>query len=263
MLRWLGGWVCGCGLLEVEGRLEGAGWGEERVRRWEEGIRRLEGGEPVQYVIGETDFAGLTLKCDRRALIPRPETELLVEEAERCARECGWGEEGVRVVDTCTGSGCVAVALAARHKGWRVKGVDVDAAALSLARENGVAARVAVEWALGDLLAGEAAESAELVTANPPYVTTAEWRGLERRVRDFEPRLALDGGEEGLDAISRLVREAGSVLRYGGRLVMEIGESQGDAVEGLICQTNEMRMVRRLRDYGGRERLVVAERRRR
>ena len=120
-----------------------------------------------------------------------------------------------------------------------------------------------MEWALGDLLAGEAAESAELVTANPPYVTTAEWRGLDRRVRDYEPRLALDGGERGLDAISRLVREAGSVLRYGGRLVMEIGESQGDAVEGLICQTNEMRMVRRLRDFGGRERVVVSERRRR
>ena len=116
--------------------------------------------------------------------------------------------------------------------------------------------------ARGDLLGGEAAESAELVTANPPYVTTAEWRGLARRVREYEPRLALDGGGEGLDAISRLVREAGNVLRDGGRLVMEIGDSQGDAVEGLICQTKEMRMVRRCRDYGGRERLVVAERRR-
>lgn len=271
-LRWLAAHLLRCGLLDVELRWDvaaGAGlpgtvsFGES----WSAGVARLERGEPVQYVIGETDFMGMRFFCDGWALIPRPETEGVVEAAEAFAREAiaapyGTWPRPLPVLDVCTGSGCIACSLAARlGDAVAVAASDISADALALARKNATALGVAVALRKADLFEGVAPASVALVTANPPYVASADCDRLPRNVRDWEPRLALDGGAGGMDVISRLVAGAADVLLSGGRLVMEIGEDQGPAVRELLCQERTtMRMLELRRDYAGRDRVVVAER---
>lgn len=271
-LRWLAAHLLRCGLLDVELRWDetaGAGlpgtisFGES----WSAGVARLERGEPVQYVIGETDFMGMRFFCDAWALIPRPETELVVEAAEAFAREAiaapyGTWPRPLPVLDVCTGSGCIACSLAARlGDAASVAASDISADALALARKNATALGVGVALRKADLFEGVAPASVALVTANPPYVSSADCDRLPRNVRDWEPRLALDGGEGGMEIISRLVAGAADVLLSGGRLVMEIGEDQGPAVRELLCQERTtMRMLELRRDFAGRDRVVVAER---
>ncbi|MBR4251509.1 MAG: peptide chain release factor N(5)-glutamine methyltransferase [Kiritimatiellae bacterium] len=271
-LRWLAAHLLRCGLLDVELRWdEAAGAGLPGTisfgESWSASVARLERGEPVQYVIGETDFMGMRFFCDAWALIPRPETELVVEAAEAFAREAlaapyGTWPRPLPVLDVCTGSGCIACSLAARlGDAAAVAASDISADALALARKNATALGVGVALRKADLFEGVAPASVALVTANPPYVSSADCDRLPHNVRDWEPRLALDGGEGGMEIISRLVAGAADVLLSGGRLVMEIGEDQGPAVRELLCQERTtMRMLELRRDFAGRDRVVVAER---
>jgi release factor glutamine methyltransferase len=255
-LRWLAAHLLDCGLLDVE-RHHAQVPAPELARAFEDGVSRLLAGEPVQYVIGETDFMGLRIRCDSRALIPRPETELLVE----CAEEFLRGHPGRPVVvDACTGSGCVACALALRVPAARILATDLSPDALALARENAGALGADVEFVETDLLAGLLDASADLVVSNPPYIASAECGRLPAHVRDFEPRLALDGGPDGLRVISRLVSEAARVIVPSGRLMMEIGDDQAAAVREILCQTSPFNLETLKSDYAGRARLVVAQR---
>jgi release factor glutamine methyltransferase len=193
--------------------------------------RRVE-GEPVQYLTGRRDFYGRTFQVDSRVLIPRPETELLVE-AVLCALPKGGTP---RLLDVATGSGCIAVTLAAERPEATVVAADVDAGCCALARANaeaaGVSARVDVRE--GDLFTPVATEAAfDVVVSNPPYVRTGDLGGLQAEVRR-EPRLALDGGPEGLSVLLRVVQGAFAHLLPGGLLALEIGEEQGAAVRDLL-----------------------------
>ena len=252
-LRWVTAHLLDCNLLDVLRHLSAIP-GAELQRQYEAAVARLETDEPVQYVIGETDFMGLKILCDARALIPRPETELLA----------GWAEEFLRerkapvVVDVCTGTGCLACALARRVPGAHVRATDLSPAALELARENARRLGVEVDFAQADLLAGVAPASVDLVVSNPPYVASAECDRLPRTVRDFEPRLALDGGPDGLRLISRLVSEAARVLTSEGRLMLEIGDDQARAVTEILCQTPQIQFLNLKSDYAGRARVAIA-----
>lgn len=254
-LRWVAAHLLGCGLLDGLRHLDEIP-APEIARKFESAVARLATDEPVQYVIGETDFMGLRIRCDSRALIPRPETEVLVGCAEAFLR----GRREPVVVDVCTGSGCIACALAKRVPGARVRATDLSAAALDLARDNARALGVAVDFMQTDLLAGVGAASADLVVSNPPYVATAECERLDRTVRDFEPRLALDGGVDGLQTISRLVSEAAHVLTSGGRLMMEIGDDQADAVADILCKHPLIQNLGLESDCSGRARVAIARR---
>ena len=254
-LRWVAAHVLDCGLLDVLRHLDEIP-APDQADRFAAALARLATDEPVQYVVGETDFMGLKIRCDARALIPRPETEELVA----CAEEFLRGRERSVAVDVCTGSGCIACALAKRVPGARVLATDLSAAALDLARENARALEAAVEFRQADLLAGIPAASVDLVVSNPPYVATAEVARLDRTVRDFEPHLALDGGADGLQLISRLVAEAAHVLKSGGKLMMEIGEDQAAAIEEILCHTPHLQFQRLMSDFAGRCRVAMAVR---
>ena len=255
-LRWVAAHLLGCGLLDVLRHLSETPL-PDQAQRFESAVARLEQDEPVQYVIGETDFMGLRIYCDSRALIPRPETEVLVE----CAEEFLRGRPGTpAVVDVCTGTGCIACALAKRVPHARVSATDVSPAALELARANARALDASVDFRPADLLAGIAPASVDLVVSNPPYVGTAECGRLPRTVRDYEPRLALDGGPDGLRLISRLVSEAAHVLTSGGRLMLEIGEDQADAVAEIVCKTTPLHFKTLKSDCAGQARVAIAER---
>ena len=217
-------------------------------------IQRRRAGEPVAYLRGTREFYGLPFLVDRRVLVPRPDTETLVEVALERTRS---HRLGARVVDLCTGSGCVAIALAHQRPTWQIVGVDVDAGAVALARENALrlGAVPAVQVIQGDLFAPLHGRRFDLVAGNPPYIPTEECERLAPTIRDFEPRVALDGGSDGLAVTARIVAEAPAHLEPGGLLALEIGCDQGDAVAGLFEQAGFVG-VRRDRDAGGLERVV-------
>lgn len=209
------------------------------VQAMRRGISRLVSGEPLQYVLGEWDFRSLTLKCDRRALIPRPETEGLVT---RVLGFLGANFAGRRpfVVDVGTGTGAIILSIAREFRGEGVfLGTDVSEDAVRLARENAALCSLEgrVKFAVADGLDDfDEPQSVDVIVSNPPYVESAVCGTLDRRVRDFEPRLALDGGERGLDFFDRYLSDALNLLKEGGAVFFEIGESQGKAVSALMFE---------------------------
>jgi release factor glutamine methyltransferase len=224
--------------------------GEPELARFRELVRRRAEGEPTAYLTGKREFFGRPFRVDARVLVPRPETELLVEAALAAL------PEGGRVLDLCTGSGCVAISLALAGKGARVSATDASADALALARENAAALGAEVDLAAGDLWAAvQGAEPFDVIVSNPPYVPTGELDSLQREVRR-EPRLALDGGPDGLAALRRIVEGAPARLRPGGILCLEMHESHLETLPAL-CRSVGLQAVAR-RDLAGLPRLVVA-----
>ena len=221
-------------------------------------VERVLAGEPIQYVLGDMDFMGRSFKTDSRALIPRPETETLVENVLACKDV--WSLEVPVVADVGTGTGCIVVTLALEQPRGAFLAIDASPAALELACENAATLGVAerIQFSQGDLLGGLRSGSLDLVVSNPPFVATAMCERLDRTVRDFEPRLALDGGPDGLRTISRLVSAAAHVLKSEGRLMMEIGDDQAAAVEEMLCRSFPLQFLRLRSDCAGRARVAVA-----
>ena len=209
-------------------------------------VERRARREPVAYILGEWGFRRLTLKVDRRVLVPRPETEVVVQ---RCL-ELLRGLESPAVLDVGTGSGAIALAIADEHPGAQVTATDVSAEALGLARENAAATGLAVVFERGDLRDGLAG-SYDLVVSNPPYVGVDEIDDLEPEVRDWEPRLATVGDEH-TEVIARAAR---AVLRPGGWLVLEVAETHGRRVAHLLAGLGYER-VQASPDLAGRDRVV-------
>lgn len=209
---------------------------ERRLEAMRRAMKRLAAGEPVQYVIGEWDFRTLTLKCDRRALIPRPETEELVTrvlkflETRKTARPF--------VVDVGTGSGAIILSIAKEYKGEGIfLGTDISADAIELATENAVATNLSerVKFAVADGLDDfDEPEIIDVIVSNPPYIESHVCATLDPRIRDFEPMTALDGGVSGIDFYDRYLSDALNILKPGGAVFFEIGENQGELVRKLL-----------------------------
>jgi release factor glutamine methyltransferase len=199
-------------------------------------IERRLGGEPIQYITGETEFYGLPFHVDRNVLIPRPETEHLVEKVLSLAA----GFEKPRIVDVGTGSGAIAIALAQKLPAAQLTAIDISPAASAVARANAKRNHVAdqVRFLEGDLLAPVTGEHFEFVVSNPPYVAENERTSLSVEVRDHEPATALFAGANGLDIYRRLIPDARAVLVPGGFLAMEIGCGQDSAVAALLANSN-------------------------
>ena len=247
---------CGRGFLASHMEKEAAEPYLEAMRR---GIARLSKGEPLQYVLGEWDFRSLTLKCDARALIPRPETEELVERVLRHLKK-EYAKDGDRVplvVDVGTGSGCIILSLAKEFGRGIFLGTDISAEAISLSRENAALCGMenSVKFAVSDGLDEFDPESVDVIVSNPPYITTADCETLDPRVRDFEPRSALDGGVSGLDFYDRFIGDAMNVLKPGGALFFEIGEGQGEAVGAMFADYGFVDVLVE-KDYAGHDRYV-------
>jgi len=221
-------------------------------------IERRAGREPLAYLVGRQEFWGLSFEVSPAVLIPRPETELLVEASLEAFPD---SHHPIRIADACTGSGCVAVALAHERPTARVVATDISAEALVLARRNarrhGVASRVA--FVRADLLEGVEARF-DLIVSNPPYILEDALPTLQPEVRDHEPSRALLAGADGLSLIRRLVAGAPHRLQPGGRLIFELGAEQDGAVLGLIRGTPGLTMVSLRRDLQALPRAAVVER---
>lgn len=235
---------------------------EAEVDRYRELVRRRAGGEPVAYILGRAYFRNLTLKVGREVLIPRPETEHLVDVALRMLKSREWRRPPA-VLDLGTGSGAIAISLAAEFPDAEVTATETSVDALNLAGENartaGVAARVVfIQSNMFEAL--DPVETYDLIVSNPPYVADGEWDMLPRDVREFEPLCALSGGPDGLDFYRRIAAEAPQFLKPGGSLILEIGHTQGPAVTSLLKATDRFAEVGVEPDYAARDRVVVASR---
>lgn len=225
-------------------------------------IARRVGREPLQYILGTQEFCGLEFEVNPAVLIPRPETELLVEYvAQRIS-----AERQAAIIDVCTGSGCIAVAIARLRPHARVVATDLSSSSLAVARQNasrhGVGERVT--WLEGDLLRPLAEQGLEgqvdVIVSNPPYIAEAEWATLQPEVKLFEPRGALVAGPQGTELHERLLQESGRYLAPGGAVIMEIGAGQARALRRIVDQISGYRFHRLVYDEAGLERVVIVER---
>ena len=226
----------------------------EQAAELEKLIVRAEQGEPIQYIIGHVDFRGLEIRCDRRALIPRPETELLIDAVLSSSITY---HSALRIADVGTGTGCIGLALLSELPNAEVIGIDVSPDALALARENTGRLDLLNRFQAleNNLLDGFEKNSLGMVVSNPPYIFSEVCKNLDRSVRDFEPKLALDGGTDGLDLIRPLTEQAARVLKPGGGLFIEIGYDQGS----VVCQLLEkagFKNVAVIKDLAGLDRIV-------
>ena len=229
---------------------------ESELLRIRELVARRRAREPIAYILGEREFYGRRFRVTRDVLIPRPDTETLVDEAKRFLKESAL-EGGV--LDVCTGSGAIGVTLAAECPEREFVLSDVSAEALAVAQQNaselGVAARVTLRR--GDLFEVLAdGERFACITINPPYIGAHELPGLEADVREFEPHLALDAGSDALSFYRRIARGVGAHLVPGGLLLVEVGMGQATEVRGLL-EDARLQDVRAARDLGGIERVVA------
>jgi len=227
------------------------------VEKFAKLIRRREQREPVAYITGTKEFYSLTFRVDKSVLIPRPETELVVDEALAYAGS----DSRIEALDVGVGSGAIAVAVAVSRPQWRVDAVDVSAKALAVAIGNadlnGVSERI--EFMVADLFTGVGDRVYDLILSNPPYIPEGS-KGVFPDVRLYEPHSALFAGADGLDVIRALVRQSPSRLKSGGRLIFEMDGSQGQSVKRIIEDTKPLKFVRVVKDYAGLDRVAVVER---
>ena len=225
--------------------------------RYDEALRERATGKPAQYITGHQEFWGMDLIVTPAVLIPRPETEHVIETVLELAREF----PARTIVDVGTGSGCIALALAMEFPQAQITATDISPEALEVARANAARHRLEkrIEFVEADLLKRDVASyvstEVDLVVSNPPYVSEEERDKVQREVRKFEPRVAVFGGEHGFDIYRRLIPQAKEVLRVGGWLVMEMGFSQEEEIRKLLADWSEVRVTA---DLQGIPRVVAA-----
>ncbi|MGH7298473.1 MAG: peptide chain release factor N(5)-glutamine methyltransferase [Polyangiaceae bacterium] len=226
----------------------------DELARMKELVKRRRAREPVAYILGEREFYGRSFRVDARVLVPRPDTETLVDVALDRSRARSMS---MRALDLCTGSGCVAISLARERPTASVFASDVSPGALAVARDNALrlgAYNVALR--LGDLFAAvEPGRRFDVVTANPPYVATGELPSLAPEIRDHEPRLALEAGDDGLAVIRRVVAGAAGHLAPGGLLAVEVGAGEAGDV-AMLLEAARFLAIEVRRDHGRVERVV-------
>jgi len=234
--------------------------------------RRLK-GEPIQYIVGQIEFLGLTIKVGRGVLIPRPETELLVEEAIKAVMRnkisvASKEKNALRVtqrasqsvLDLCTGSGCIALSLAKEFPDAEVYGTDLSKEALVYAKKNAKANDIKnVTFLQGSLFEPVKGKAYDLITANPPYIRRSELETLQREIRDWEPISALDGGEDGMDFYRTILSSADQFLNPGGSLFLELGYDQAEAVKKVAKRQGFLDLAV-INDYAGIGRILAVRR---
>jgi release factor glutamine methyltransferase len=229
---------------------------EAELESFRDRVDRRSHGEPLQYITGQQDFYGRVFRVSPAVLIPRPETELLVEAALELVGE----GDAARICDVGTGSGCIAITLACERVNARGIALDISASALEIAKHNAVAMKVdkRLKFLLSDCFdaLAKADELFDLIVSNPPYVAAGVVSGLQREVKDHEPMVALTPGANGLSVIKRLIDEAPGFLRKDGHLLLEIGFDQGEAVQGLV-DSRQWQLVDIRPDLQGIPRIVI------
>lgn len=231
---------------------------EEEVNQYRAFVQRRKDREPTAMILGEWDFMGLTFRLNKSTLIPEQDTEVLVETALEELKRRGPGEAPLRILDLCTGSGCILLSLLHELRNAGGLGTDLSEEALEAARENAVRLGLQERAAFrqGDLWEPVGDERFDLIVSNPPYVPTDVIPTLEPEVRCGEPYAALDGGEDGLVFYRRIMKEAAGHLKPSGIIIVESGFDEAAQIAALM-QDQKLRGIRTVKDYGGLDRVVL------
>ncbi len=240
---------------------------QRQLAIYRELVRRAAEDEPIAYLTGRAHFFNMELEVNSDVLIPRPDTETLVENVLQTVRHVT-GLEAPRVLDLCTGSGCVAAAIATNLKSATIVAIDISPSAVAVARRNienlKLAERVTVEQ--GDLFEPISKlvdpRPFDIIVGNPPYIATSQMATLDASVKDYEPAIALDGGPDGLTIHRRILQGSSAHLMPNGLVFLEIAFDQGPAIKQLAAQFDEFEDVRLLKDYGGRDRVLTTRKKR-
>lgn len=229
---------------------------ESELVLMEEWVKLLSQGHPLEYIIGEIEFFGCRIQVDPRVLIPRQETEILVDLISRKLNALVVKQ--LQLCDLCTGSGCIGISLKKKFPELTVLLSDLSKEALAVARKNAQRNHVDVEMVQGDLLDSLVGKEMDVVVCNPPYVSTSEYFSLDASVRDFEPKMALIGGEQGIEFYERLEKGLPFLLRSGAQVFLEIGATQGGKVKKIFSQPhwNKRELIC---DWSGKERFFFLE----
>lgn len=224
-------------------------------------LRRRINGEPIQYIIGKAQFLGLEFKVNKDVLIPRPETEILVETAIKLGQGSRVIGDRLKILDIGTGCGCIAISLAKFLSNAEIYAIDVSIKSLKIAEENTKLNNVNIKFMQGDLFNtyNPRPTTYNLIVSNPPYIPTAEINKLQPEIR-YEPRIALDGGEDGLDFYRRLIQKSPPYLKPAGFLILEIGDKQKEAIEKIFQKDDIFEIIDIVQDYNNIDRVIVAKR---
>lgn len=225
---------------------------EAELTKYNEYIELRAARIPLQHITGKQEFMGLEFRVSKDVLVPRQDTEILVEAA-------GKYVQGLKVLDMCTGSGCIAISLKKLYAPDKVTAVDISEAALGIARHNAMVNQTDIEFVQGNLFENVSIQESrfDVIVSNPPYIPTKVIEGLEEEVKSHEPMLALDGYEDGLYFYREIIKAAPGYLKKGGRLMFEIGHDQAEAVSGLL-EAEGFTDISVLKDYAGLDRVVYA-----
>jgi release factor glutamine methyltransferase len=220
-------------------------------------LKRRIAGEPLEYILAGTEFMGLKFKLSPDVLIPRPETEILVETVIRQAR----ASDSTKILDLGTGSGCIAVSLAKFLPDARITAVDISGKALKVAAENAALHNLKIDFIRSDLFSSPVLSSSkyEIIVSNPPYIVSEEIEKLQPELK-YEPRIALDAGPDGLGFYRRIIDKAPDHLEKGGFLVMEIGFGQCKKIENILKKSKKFEIIEIVKDYNHINRVIVARR---
>jgi release factor glutamine methyltransferase len=223
-------------------------------------------GVPVPYITGRKEFMGISFKVNENVLIPRPDTEVLVEETIELANEMQKGLASLEILDLCCGSGAIAVSLAYYLNKAKLTASDISGPALIIAKDNARDYKLTnkIKFVHGDLFepfksAGFGKSQFDIIVSNPPYIKSLEIQTLQREILENEPLLALDGGESGLDFYAKIIEKAPDFLKKNGCLILEIGYDQKDAVFALLEATGKFKEYKVEKDLAGHDRVVVAK----
>lgn len=223
-------------------------------------LKRRIKGEPIQYILGKTEFMGLEFRVNKDVFIPRPETEILVETAIKFVTSCRHRTAGFHIMDIGTGSGCIAITMARSLSHIKIYATDISHKALIVARENARINGVEINFIQSNLFdaCNLKANTYNLIVSNPPYIPSDEIKDLPSEVI-MEPRIALDGGGDGLDFYRRIIEESPRYLKLGGFLIMEMGFGQYPAIKNIFQRSGGFKIIDVIKDYNDIERVIVAK----
>lgn len=227
---------------------------ELEISKYREWIKRRGLYEPIQYIIGKIEFFGLQFRVNSSVLIPRPETEILVEEVIKYSKS----KNGLKILDIGTGSGIIAIAIAKQLEDSQITAIDISQEAINLAMENAVTNEVIskLKFLMSDIKDFENNEKFDVVVSNPPYISKEDFPSLQNEIKDYEPRIALTDSNDGLDFYKIISKRSKSLLKKDGRIYFEVGKGQADNVKRILIE-NDFICIRSINDYQQIERVVT------
>jgi release factor glutamine methyltransferase len=232
---------------------------EDIISKIDECLKRRSKREPLQYILGYTEFRGLMIKVGRGVLIPRPETELLLEEAVKIISNFEFRISNFKILDLCTGSGCVALSIAREFPDAQIYGTDTSEIAIGYARQNSELNRINNVIFMKGSLFEPIKDNPEfnLIVSNPPYIRRNDIKNLQPEIKNWEPLKAIDGGEDGLDYYREIISESKGFLKKGGSLILELGIDQSEAVKKMALDAGFIEITL-IKDFNEIERILVA-----